>query len=136
MSIVAYQPTRSVSTSILFVAGAGSIANALVALCAVLLGVASDSTPFAPIAYISLTVVAAVAGAFGWNLINTRTRRPRQILAWLVPTVFVLSVVPDILLGVMAAWSVPLVLAAMTMHVVTTAIAVGVFSWRMPVVRG
>ena len=45
-----------------------------------------------------LTVVGALIGAVGWHLIATRSRRATRLLTWLVPTVVVLSLIPDLML--------------------------------------
>lgn len=132
MSTIALSRPRSFAMSILLVAVLGSIGNALVALGAVTLGVAADGMPLQPVAYITLTVVAAAAGAFGWRLIVTRAERPRAVLTWLVPATLVLSFVPDAALGIAGAWPWSLVGAAIAMHVVTIAVAVVVYRRLMP----
>ena len=45
-----------------------------------------------------LTVVGALVGAVGWHLIAARARNATRLLGWLVPTVLVLSLVPDVML--------------------------------------
>ena len=66
-----------------------------------------------------------------------RTANAAGTLRWLVPTVLVLSLVPDVLLGFSdrpgVSWGA--VAALMVMHVVVTVVAVGTFSRLLPVAR-
>jgi len=62
---------------------------------------AGASERFQPLtfaAYSFLTVVGVVAGLVGWLLIR-RTARAATTLRWLVPTVLVVSLVPDLMVG-------------------------------------
>jgi hypothetical protein len=40
-----------------------------------------------------------LAGAIGWAIIRRRASDPRRLLAWLVPAVIAVSLIPDIALG-------------------------------------
>ena len=46
--------------------------------------------------YGMFTVVGAFIGAIGWHLIATRSRRASRLLSWLVPTVLLVSLIPDV----------------------------------------
>ncbi|NUU06253.1 DUF6069 family protein [Leifsonia sp. C5G2] len=135
MSTITVSRPRSITTSILLVAVLGSIANAAVALGAVSVGAPANGMPLQPVAYVTLTVIASVAGAFGWRTIEVRAQRPERVFRWLVPATLLLSLVPDVILGTSGAWEWSVVLAAIAMHVATIAIAVAVYVWQMPVRR-
>jgi len=122
-------------TSIALVAILGSAANALVSLGAQALGAPKDGMPFLPPAYITLTVLAAVVGTFGWRLVTARAQRPARTLQWLVPVTLLVSFTPDLYLGVTGAWTWSTVLGAAVMHVVTISLAVAIFAWQLPVPR-
>ena len=49
-------------------------------------------------AYGTFTVFGAIIGAVGWHLIATRARHATRLLGWLVPTLLVLSLIPDLML--------------------------------------
>ena len=85
--------------------------------------------------YGMLTVIGALVGAIGWHLIATRSRRATRLLNWLVPTVLVLSLVPDVLL--LASKSQPGtttagVIALMLMHFGVAAAAVPAYRRFIP----
>lgn len=126
-------PTYRVGTAIplsaVIVAVTGSAANALVALASTSLG-AESIGGLQAMAYISFTVIAAIAGAVGWHLINRYARRPARVMRWLVPTFLVISFVPDIFVGTQMGWLTAG--ALMCMHVLTITIAVLVYSRLMP----
>ncbi|MGO2110340.1 MAG: DUF6069 family protein [Pseudoclavibacter sp.] len=124
-----YRVGTAIAISALIVAVAGSAVNALVALGAVALG-ASVAGGLQPIAYISLTVVSGIGGAIGWHLINRRAKRPAQVLRWLVPTFFVVSLVPTLAVGFDMGWLVAG--ALMLMHLTTAVVAVLSYRRLMP----
>src|SRR3954469_24546434 len=74
--------------------------NALVALIARAAGASDDFTPLQFPTYTAFTVVGVLVGAAGWALLRSRARRPRSVLRILVPAVVVVSLVPDVLVGV------------------------------------
>ena len=85
--------------------------------------------------YGMLTVIGALVGAIGWHLIATRSRHATRLLTWLVPTVLVLSLVPDVLL--LASKSQPGtttagVIALMLMHFGVAAAAVPAYRRFIP----
>ena len=100
------------------------------------LGAGDDFVPLSAGPIILWTVIGALVGALGWRLIVNRSARSRALLTWLVPTVLVLSLVPDI--GLLITDSTPGqsttgVIALMILHVVTAAILVSVYRRVMPV---
>lgn len=135
-----YSPTVAVPLSIAIVAVLASAVNAVLALVGsavlALVGSAVGATGpgLQPIAYLSLTVVAAIGGAVGWHLIDRFAKRPRRVMRWLVPSFLAVSFVPDILIGVTTGtgdgWLYAAVL--MSMHVITITIAILTYRRLMP----
>lgn len=115
---------------------AALIGNTVVAQIALAAGASEDFTPLTPGAYGFFTVVGVIAGLVGW-LVVRRTANAPSTLRWLVPTVLVLSFVPDILVGFsdQAGVSWGAVVALMAMHVVVAVAAVATFSRLLPVTR-
>ena len=115
---------------------ASLIGNTVVAQIALAAGGSDDFQPLTPGAYGFLTVLGVVAGFVGWLLIR-RTDNAAVTLRWLVPTVLVVSFVPDILVGFSdrAGVSWGAVVALMAMHVVLTVTAVATFSRLLPITR-
>jgi hypothetical protein len=114
---------------------AASIVNGLIAFLALGPFGASEALQglTAP-AFVSLTVIGVAIGALGWRAITRRAKRPATVMRRLVPTVLVLSFIPDVLLLTSGApgADLPGVLALMAMHVVVVAVAVPVFQHFMP----
>ena len=126
MSVTASTATRTVSwKSTTIAAGIGAagglVINTLIAWAG--RGLFNVPTEFDKLdlpTYGTLTVIGAIIGAIGWHLIATRSRNATRLLRTLVPTVLVLSLIPDLLL-LAAADSVPGtttagVVALMLMH--------------------
>jgi len=109
------------------------VGNTIVAQVALAAGASDDFTPLTPGAYAFFTVIGIIAGLVGWLLIR---RRPNATatLRRLVPTVLVVSLIPDVLVGFSnregVSWGA--VAALMVMHVVVTVAAVASFSRWMP----
>ena len=144
-STSANAPTTATKTSI----GAGKIAlagivaavvalvaNTVVAQVALAAGASDDFTPLTPGAYGFFTVIGVVAGLVGWLVVRRRDNAAAT-LRWLVPTVLVVSLVPDVMVGFSdrAGVSWGAVAALMVMHVVVTVAAVATFSRLLPVTR-
>lgn len=128
-----YRARTAITISALVVAVAASAVNALIALGATALG-AESTGGLQPIAYISFTVVAAIAGAVGWHIINRRAGRPAKVMRWLVPAFLAVSFIPDIAVGIAMGW---LVAGALSlMHVATISIAVVAYRRFMPLRSG
>ena len=94
-----------------------------------------DFVPLTPGPIVLWTIVGAIIGALGWRLIVTKKANSRALLAKLVPTVLVLSFLPD--LALLASDSMPGqttagVVALMVMHVLTAAIVVTAYRKAMP----
>ncbi len=128
-------------TSTVLVAGvvaivAALVGNTVVAQVALAAGASEEFQPLTVGAYGFFTVIGVVAGLVGWLLIR-RTANAAATLRWLVPTVLVLSLIPDVLLGFSdrAGVSWGAVVALMVMHVVVTVAAVTTFSRLLPVSR-
>lgn len=111
-------------------------ANTVVAQVALAVGASDDFQPLRFATFSFLTVLGVAAGLIGW-LIVRRTANAASTLRWLVPAVLVLSLVPDVMLGLSdepgVSWGA--VAALMAMHVVVTVAAVATFSRMLPVRR-
>lgn len=136
-------PTRRSAVSLGTALATGAVAGVLAAVTNVVisaiargpLGASDDFVPLTPGPIVMWTILGTIIGAVGWRLIVTTSARSRALLNTLVPTVLVLSLVPDVAL---LAWdSTPGqttagVLALMAMHVVTAVIAVTAYRKAMP----
>lgn len=127
-----YRPLTTIGLSAGVVALAASVVNAVIALAAIGLG-ATAIGGLLPQAYITFTVIAAIAGAAGWHLINRYTRRPERVMNWLVPAFLVVSFLPDLGVGLAMGWLTAG--ALMVMHITTITIAVVTYRRFMPLVR-
>lgn len=127
-----HRPTVTVPLSIATVAVLAGAINALLAVLGSSIGASGPGLQ--PIAYLSLTVVAAIGGAIGWHLVDRFAQRPSRVMTWLVPSFLAVSFVPDILIGVTsgtgAGWLYASVL--MIMHVATITIAILTYRRLMP----
>ena len=133
--------TRVTKTSTVLLTGlvatiVALVGNTIVAQVAHAAGASEKFQPLTFAAYGFLTVVGLVAGLVGWLLIR-RTSNAAATLRWLVPTVLVASLVPDVLVGFSdrAGVSWGAVAALMLMHLVVTVAAVTTFSRLLPVSR-
>lgn len=102
-------------------------ANAVVAAIAITLGAPSTYGPLTFPAYALFTSLGIAAAWIGWTLVQRRARDPRRVLTVLVPTLTLLSFVPDLLL--LALRFIPgttatAVIALMIMHLVVVLVAV------------
>jgi hypothetical protein len=131
----ARRPLTATLLAVVVVTVVASVANALIAAVGLAMGLASATTiGLQPMAYISLTLMAAVAGAVGWRIIDRSACRPSRVMRWLVPTVLAVSFVPDLIIGASAGttsgWGYAVVL--MAMHVATIVIAIVSFQRLLP----
>jgi hypothetical protein len=97
-------------------------------------GASDDFVPLTPGPIVMWTILGALLGAAGWRLV-VRSARSRALLTRLVPTVLVLSFLPDLALlatDTMPGQTPAGVLALMVMHVVTAAIVVTAYLRVMP----
>nr|WP_234383313.1 DUF6069 family protein [Streptomyces dysideae] len=107
-----------------------SVADAVLALLALAAGAPGDFQPLKASSYIFLTAVGVVAGAVGWAIVRKVSKDPEALVRWLVPTLVVVSFVPDFLLfGDGGAIGVG---ALLLMHVVVAAVAVFAYRKVMP----
>ena len=128
--------TRGVLLAGIAAIAAALVGNTVVAQVAHAAGASENFQPLTFAAYGFFTVIGVVAGLVGWLLVR-RTSNAAATLRWLVPTVLVLSLVPDVLLGFSdrAGVSWGAVAALVVMHVVVTVAAVTTFSRLLPVSR-
>jgi hypothetical protein len=124
-----YRARVAIPVSAIIVAVAAGVANAAIALGAVALG-APAASGLLPPAYLSLTVLAAIGGAFGWHLVIRSAPKPAAVMRWLVPSFLLISFIPDVIVGLGMGWL--LAGALMLMHVVTITIAILTYHRLMP----
>ena len=107
--------------------------NSAIALIAVAVGVTAIG-PLNPPIDIAFSVLASIAGAIGWTIVNRRSTDPRRVMTWLAPVVLLVSFVPDVLLAVVTAGSTGIapILALALMHVTTITIAIAVYARLLP----
>jgi hypothetical protein len=99
------------------------------------LGASGDFVPLTVGPIVMWTILGAIIGAVGWRLIVTTSARSRALLNTLVPTVLVLSLIPDVALlatDSTAGQTTAGVVALIVMHVVTAVIAVTAYRKAMP----
>jgi hypothetical protein len=108
--------------------------NTVVALAATALSPNGTSMGLQLVAYAPLTIIGVLAGALGWSLIRRRAVNARATLRKLVPTVTVLSFIPDVLLLVTGVADVVNMVALLVMHVVVAAVTVTAVSRVLPLV--
>ncbi len=131
--------TVSTSTALKTGLGAGVVAAVLNVVVSAIargpFGASNDFVPLTPGPIVFWTIVGAVIGAIGWRLIVNKRADSRGLLNKLVPTVLVLSLIPDVaLLGSnsMPGHSTTAVVALMVMHVLTAAVVVTAYRKAMP----
>ena len=133
------RPGYTVGTALRTGAVAGAAAAVVnVAVSAIARGPFDASDDFAPLTpgpIVLWTILGAIVGALGWRLIVAKKANSRALLAKLVPTVLVLSFLPDLALlatDTMPGQTTAGVLALMVMHVLTAVIAVTAYRKAMP----
>jgi hypothetical protein len=98
--------------------------------------VSDDFQPLTPGPIVMWTILGALIGAAGWRLFVNKSAGSRALLNKLVPTVVVLSFIPDVLLlatDAIPGASTAAVLSLMAMHVVTAVIVVTGYRRAMPI---
>ncbi|MEU6379082.1 DUF6069 family protein [Streptomyces sp. NPDC046909] len=109
--------------------------NAVVAWAAHAAGASDDFQPLQLSAYAPLTVFGVLVGAAAWAIVRARSASPSRLLRVLVPVVVVVSLIPDVMVGVSdsrAGTSWGAVVALMVMHVVVAAVAVPAYRRFLP----
>jgi len=133
--------TRTVSwksTAVAAAVGAvgGLVINSLVALVAkAVFDIPDEFQQLTLPVYGFLTVLGAIVGAIGWHLVVARSRNASGVLRVLVPTVLVLSFIPDVMLLVTESQpgtTTAGVVALMLMHVGVAAAALPAFRRFIP----
>ena len=105
--------------------------NAVIAAVATAAGASPGYGPLTFPAYALFTALGVAAGWAGWVLVHRRARDPRRTLRMLVPTLTLLSFVPDILLlvlGFIPGTTTSAVIALMLMHLVVVAVSVPAYT--------
>jgi hypothetical protein len=115
---------------------AGVLASTVISAIAHGAGVSHAFLPLHFATFTGLIVLAAIAGAIGWQLVRTLATHPSQVLARLVPIVLLLSFIPDVLVGITKAETATTwggVFALMAMHVFVATAAVASYFYFLPV---
>jgi hypothetical protein len=111
------------------------VLNAVVAAAAHAAGASHDFKALQLSAFAPLTVFGVLIAAAAWAVIRARSARPSQLLRTLVPAVVIVSLVPDLMVGITdsqvgTSWGA--VVALMVMHVVVAAVAVPAYQRLLP----
>ncbi|CAM3307420.1 DUF6069 domain-containing protein [Kibdelosporangium persicum] len=130
------------------VTAVGYLLAATVVACLVNIGIAAlahaagASEDFEPLtigAYVTYTVVGIIAGTIGWALVRQRAENPRAVLRWLVPTVVVISFIPDVAMFFVPDFQPNAnavgIIALLVMHVVVAVCAVAALVRALPIDR-
>lgn len=107
-----------------------SLVNVLIAVLAHALGAPDDFSQLEPSRYVFMTALGVLGGSVGWSLVRRFSSDPERLLRRLVPSVVVLSFVPDFFL--FGEGEVTGVVALLVMHVAVAAIAVPTYRRVMP----
>ena len=117
-------------------AAGGLVINSVIALLArTFFDIPAEFPQLTLPVYGFLTVVGAIAGAIGWHLVVARSGNASGALRVLVPTVLVLSLIPDVLLlasGSQPGTTTAGVVALMLMHVGVAVAAVPAYRRFIP----
>ncbi|UXX91760.1 DUF6069 family protein [Streptomyces sp. AD2-2] len=105
-------------------------ADTVIAQLALAAGAPDDFQPLKAPSYIFLTTLGILAGALGWSIVRKVSNDPQALVRWLVPTLVLVSFVPDFLLyGDGGATGVG---ALLLMHVTVATAAVVAYRKVMP----
>ncbi|MHA6763795.1 DUF6069 family protein [Streptacidiphilus sp. PAMC 29251] len=113
-----------------------SLVNTAIAAIARAAGASSDFKPLQASAFVAFTLFGILIGAAGWALVRRRAQDPQALLRRLVPTVLVISFVPDLAMLVSdysPHSSTAGVIGLLFMHVAVAAIAVTTYRRVLPV---
>ena len=125
--------SRALPAGVLLAAGivVAILANTVVSLAAVAAGASATYPPLTIWVYGAFTVAGVLVGYLGWRL----NRHAPARLRVLVPTVLVLSFIPDIaalVIGFIPGTTTTGVVALTIMHLTTAAVALPVYSRLAP----
>ncbi len=121
---------RGVALAVVTTTVVAGVVNTVISLVAQGLGAdASALAGLQPALYIAFTLVGTAIGALGWVVIRKRAADPAALLRWLVPVVVVITLVPDLLVGLALGWG---AVALALMHIVVAAVAVTAYRRFLP----
>lgn len=112
------------------IVGASAVNSVLSVIARAVTDKPDNFGPLDPGAYIFLTAVGVIAGAFGWGVVRSTSKNPAALLRWLVPAVVVASFIPDFFL--LEEGGVVGVAALLLMHVTVAVVAVPTYRVVMP----
>lgn len=121
---------RGVALAVVATTVVAGIVNTVISLVAQALGAdASAIMGLQPATYLIFTLIGSAVGALGWVIVRRRAANPAALLRWLVPVVVLVSMVPDLLVGLSLGWG---ALALALMHLVVAAVAVTAYRRFLP----
>jgi hypothetical protein len=111
------------------------VVNAIVAAIAHAAGASDGFQPLHLATYAVFTVFGVLAAAAAWAIISGRSAHPARLLRTLVPVALIVSLIPDIMVGISdslpgTSWGA--VIALMVMHVVVAAVAIPAYQRLLP----
>jgi len=125
-------------TAIVIAAAIAIVADLIIAAVAHAAGASSQFKPLNLSTFAPLTIVGLVFAAIAWTTIRARATNPRLVLSRLIPIVVLVSLIPDIAVGVSKSqahttWGA--VVALMVMHLAVSGAGVGTFWILLPIRR-
>lgn len=127
-------PGRGIALSVLVTTVVAGVLNTAISFAAQAMG--ADPATFMglqPVTYLVFTLIGALAGAIGWQVVRRRAANPAAVLRWLVPVVVVVSLIPDVLVGMSMGWIGGIALGLM--HLAVVAVAVPAYRRFLPLAR-
>ena len=126
---------RGFGLAALTIAVGAGLLNTLIAFAGRALGADTEAVPgLTPPVYLAFTVVGAVLGTAGWAIIRRRASDPAKVFSWLVPTVMVVSLIPDA--GIAISSDAVGGVALGCMHLAVLAVALPAFRRFLPLASG
>lgn len=123
---------RGIGLSVLTAGVASAVLNTVISLVAQALG--ADATRImglTPPLYIAFAVIGLLVAAVAWSVVRARAADPAAVLRWLVPVVVLVSLVPDLLVGLAGLGWIGAVALAL-MHLCVAVAGVSAFRRFLP----
>lgn len=124
--LTATSPRRTAVLTLIGAVAVAIAATAIIATVAIAVG-ATAFAPLMPYVFGPFAALGVLAGYLGWRIVRRAVPNPRRVLRVLVPTVLVLSFIPDVVLlltGFIPGTTTTGAVALMLMHLTVAAIVV------------